>query len=95
MSESYSLIFLVRYTYLRVPDEIVGVPGRAKNVLNALENDTKAKILVSDMETKIETDKILVSEWPKSAQMALKFLCFFRKLFKYVQDFSCLPKQFL
>ena len=28
------------------------------------------------METKIETDKILVSEWPKSAQMALKFVFF-------------------
>ena len=37
-------------------------------------------------------EKILGFEWPKTAQMALKFLCFFRKIFKYV---SCLLKQFL
>ena len=34
-------------------------------------------------------------EWPKAAQMALKFLYFFRNIFKYVQDFSCSSKQFL
>ena len=35
------------------------------------------------------TETNLGFEWPKSGQMALKFFCFFRKIFKYVQDFSC------
>ena len=39
--------------------------------------------------------KILGFECPKTAQMVLKFLCFFRNIFKYVQDFSCSSKQFL
>ena len=34
-------------------------------------------------------------EWPKTAQMAFKFLCFFWNIFKNVQDFPCLSKQFL
>ena len=29
-------------------------------------------------------ENILGFEWPKSAQMALKLFCFFRKFFKYV-----------
>ena len=41
------------------------------------------------------TEKILGSEWPKMAQMTLKFLCFFWKIFKYVHYFSCSLKQFL
>ena len=41
------------------------------------------------------TEKILVFELPKTAQMALKFLCFFRNIFKYVQEFPCLSKHFL
>ena len=40
------------------------------------------------------TEKILGFEWPKTAQMAFKFFYFFRNIFKYVQDFSCLSKQF-
>ena len=30
------------------------------------------------------TDKILDFEWPKTAQMTLKFLLFFRDIFKYI-----------
>ena len=41
------------------------------------------------------TEKILVFEWPKTAQMDLKFLCFFRNIFKYIQGFPYLSKQFL
>ena len=41
------------------------------------------------------TEKILDSEWPKTAKMALAVLCFFCKIFKYALDFSCLSKQFL
>ena len=41
-----------------------------------------------------KTEKILGFEWPKTAQMAFKFFYFFRNIFKYVQDFSCLSKQF-
>ena len=41
------------------------------------------------------TEKILGFEQRKTAKMALKFLCFFRNIFKYVQDFSCSSKQFL
>ena len=29
------------------------------------------------------TEKIFVFQWPKTAQMASKFLCFFRKIFKF------------
>ena len=34
-------------------------------------------------------------EQAKTAQMAFRLLCFFRNIFKYVQDFSRLSKQFL
>ena len=40
-------------------------------------------------------EKILVFEWPQTAEMAFKFLDFSRNIFKIVQDFSCLSKQFL
>ena len=43
----------------------------------------------------LPTEKILVFEWPKTAQMALKVLFFFQHIFKYVQDFLSLSKQFL
>ena len=41
------------------------------------------------------TEKILGFEWLKTTQIAMKFLYFFRKIFKYVQDFSCSSKQLL
>ena len=41
------------------------------------------------------TKKLLGFEWLKTTQMALKFLCFFRNSFKYVQDLSCLLKEIL
>ena len=41
------------------------------------------------------TKKLLGFEWLKTTQMALKFLCFFRNIFKYVQDLSCLLKEIL
>ena len=40
----------------------------------------------------LPTEKILGFQWPKTAQMTLKFLCFFREIFEYVQDFSCSSK---
>ena len=40
-------------------------------------------------------EKILGFGWSKTAQMAFKFLCFFRNIVEYVQDFSCPSKQFL
>ena len=39
--------------------------------------------------------KKLGFEWAKRTQLALKFLRFFQNIFKYVQNFSCLSKQFL
>ena len=40
-------------------------------------------------------EKILGFESAEATQMALKFLGFFRNIFKYIQDFSCSSKQFL
>ena len=40
-------------------------------------------------------EKYLGCEWAKTTQMALKFLQFFWNIFIYVQNSSCLPKQFL
>ena len=41
------------------------------------------------------TEKILGFEWSRTTQLAVKFLRFFRNIFKYVHRFSCLLKQFL
>ena len=34
-------------------------------------------------------------DWPKMTQMTLIFMCFFRIIFKYVQDFFVRQKTFL
>ena len=41
------------------------------------------------------TEKILSFKWPKTTQMALRFLFLFQSIFKYVQGFFCSSKQFL
>ena len=36
----------------------------------------------------------MLQTWTKTAQMAFKFLCVFRNIFEYIQNFSCSSKQF-